>query len=285
MKKVILFRGLPGCGKSTRARQILDENPGAYKRINKDDLRLMLDNNHHTGSNEKFVLKVRDLLILQALEAGKHVIVDDTNIHPKHEARIRELVKGQAEVELVDMMDVDIETCIKRDLARPNSVGPGVIRRMWQEYLDWKKPELEQDRSLPHAIVCDLDGTLALLNGRSPYDASKCDCDLLNEPVADIVRRYHDGGHQIVFLSGREAKFREPTERFLHQHLGPEFKYELLMRRTGDMRKDSIIKEEILRASILPRFFVEFVLDDRNQVVDMWRGLGLTCLQVDYGDF
>lgn len=28
------------------------------------------------------------------------------------------------------------------------------------------------------------------------------------------------------------------------------------------------------------------VIDDRNQVVDMWRkDLGLCCLQVDYGDF
>jgi len=31
---------------------------------------------------------------------------------------------------------------------------------------------------------------------------------------------------------------------------------------------------------------VLLVLDDRNQVVDMWRKeLGLTCFQVDYGDF
>jgi predicted kinase len=285
MKKVILFRGLPGCGKSTRAKAMIDAHPGQYKRVNKDDLRAMLDNSHHTGGNEKFVLRIRDAIILQALAEGKHVLVDDTNIHPKHEARIRQLVQGQAEVEVIDMMDVDLETCIARDLARPNSVGPGVIRRMWSEYLEHKKPDLNQDKSLPRAILCDLDGTLALLNNRSPYDASKCDEDHLNEPVADIVRRFHDDGHRIIFLSGREDKFREPTIRFLEKHLGTDFRYELLMRRSGDMRKDAIIKEEILRTSILPHYHVDFALDDRNQVVDMWRGLGLTCLQVDYGDF
>jgi hypothetical protein len=67
--------------------------------------------------------------------------------------------------------------------------------------------------------------------------------------------------------------------------LGEAFPYRLIMRATGDMRKDSIIKQELLEREIVPNSFVDFVLDDRNQVVDMWRSLGLTCLQVDYGDF
>lgn len=285
MKKVLVYKGLPASGKSTAARKMLDDNPGKYKRINKDDLRAMLDNSHFSRGNEKFVLKVRDLLILQALEDGKHVIIDDTNIHPKHTERIRQLVKGIAEVEVIDFMHVDVETCIARDLSRPNSVGERVIRRMWKEYLGFEKPKLVQDANLPRAIICDLDGTLALLNGRSPYDASTCDQDLLNQPVADIVVRFQSAGHHIIFLSGREDKFREPTERFLKQHLGPEFPYTLIMRTTGDMRKDSVIKQELLEKEVVPNWYVDFVLDDRNQVVDMWRGLGLTCLQVDYGDF
>ena len=57
------------------------------------------------------------------------------------------------------------------------------------------------------------------------------------------------------------------------------------MRKTGDNRKDSIIKEEIYRNLIEPNYNIEFVLDDRNQVVDMWRRIGLTCLQVADGNF
>ncbi len=285
MKKILVYRGLPASGKSTAARKLLDENPGKYKRINKDDLRAMLDNGHFSRSNEKFVLKMRDLMILQALDEGKHVIIDDTNIHPKHAQRISELVKGQAEVEVIDFMHVDVETCIARDLARPHSVGERVIRRMWKEYLGFTQPKLTQDTTLPRAIICDLDGTLALLNGRSPYDATHCDADLLNEPVAAIVRRFQETGHEIIFLSGREDKFREPTLRFLTQHLGAEFPYQLIMRASGDMRKDAVIKQELLEREIVPGWCVDFVLDDRNQVVDMWRGLGLTCMQVDYGDF
>ena len=58
------------------------------------------------------------------------------------------------------------------------------------------------------------------------------------------------------------------------------------MRRRDDSRKDSVVKRELFDAHIRGRYFVELVLDDRDQVVSLWRrDLGLTCLQVDYGDF
>lgn len=289
MKKVYIYKGLPGSGKSTAAKARLDENPGMYKRVNKDDLRALMDNGHFSKGNEQFVLKIRDQIILAALEDGKHVIVDDTNLHPKHERHITSLVQGLANVEVVDLMHIDVETCIERDLKRPNSVGGRVIRRMWSQYLDWhphlRGKEIVQNTSLPPAIICDLDGTLALLNGRNPYDASTCDKDLLNEPVAEIIRRFQSGGHRILFLTGREDKYSEPTLRFLHKHLGENFPFELTMRKTDDHRKDAVIKEEFLKQQILPQYYVDFVLDDRNQVVDMWRRLGITCLQVAYGDF
>jgi hypothetical protein len=60
----------------------------------------------------------------------------------------------------------------------------------------------------------------------------------------------------------------------------------LYVRKKGDMRKDSIIKKELYEAYVKGQFFVQFVLDDRNQVVDLWHlELGLPCLQVNYGDF
>ena len=58
------------------------------------------------------------------------------------------------------------------------------------------------------------------------------------------------------------------------------------MRKTEDVRKDAIVKKEFFDTHIRDKYFVKYVLDDRNQVVDMWRlELGLACLQVNYGDF
>ena len=46
------------------------------------------------------------------------------------------------------------------------------------------------------------------------------------------------------------------------------------------------IKKEIVDEHIKGKYFVKFVLDDRDQVVDMWRKeMGYACLQVNYGDF
>jgi predicted kinase len=278
MKKVILTKGLPASGKSTWAKKIIDKHPNNYKRINKDDLRAMLDNSKHSKDAEKFILQTRNYLILLALENGKHVIVDDTNLNPKHEKDIRELVKGKAEVVIQDFTDVTIETCIERDLKRPASVGEAVIRQIWNQYLRPNPEKIEFNPALPNAIICDLDGTLAFLNGRNPYDASNCHDDGLNTTVANILK-----GRNVILVSAREDRFREPTERFLKKHDIQHL--HLLMRASHDSRKDSIIKREIFDTHIRGKYNIEFVLDDRNQVVEMWRQLGLVCLQVAEGDF
>ena len=136
----------------------------------------------------------------------------------------------------------------------------------------------------PKAIICDLDGTLSLLNGRNPYDASKCDLDLPNWPVIECVGAMYSQDYKIIFMSGREDKYREPTERFIGMYL-PYLKYKLFMRKTGDFRKDSIIKGELYDANVKDKYKVLFVLDDRGQVVQYWRSIGLTVFQVAEGNF
>ena len=278
MLKVILCKGLPGSGKSTWSKKLIDDHPGQYKRINKDDLRAMLDNSKFSKSNENFVLAVRDQVLLMALKEGKNVIIDDTNLHPKHEKMIRELVKGIAEVVIQDFTNVPLETCIQRDLTRFASVGEKVIRDMYRQFLAPKPEPYAFQVGLPSAIICDLDGTLCLIHHRNPYDASRCDEDALNPVVASLLV-----GKTVLLVSGREEKYREPTLKFLAKHNIPY--HALWMRQTGDRRKDSIIKQEIFDTHIRGVYNIEFVLDDRNQVVALWRSLGLTCLQVADGDF
>jgi len=278
MKKVILTKGLPASGKTTWAKKLINKHPNMYKRVNKDDLREMLDNSKWSKSSEKFILKIRDNIILKALDFGKHVIVDDTNLHPKHEINIKELVKGKAVVEIKDFTDVPLQICIERDLKREKSVGKKVIKNMYNSFLkkDVKPPKYNPE--LPDIVICDLDGTLALHNGRNPYDASTCDQDLLNAPVADIINH-----EKFILVSGREDKYRKQTLKFLTKY---NIRYsKLLMRKTGDFRNDAIVKKEIYEKYIKDKYNVKFVLDDRNRVVEMWRSLGLTCLQVADGDF
>ena len=289
MKKVIIMRGLPGSGKSTYAKQLVAEAANIYKRINRDDLRAMLDNGHWTKGNEKFVKQVRDLLIVKALEEGKHAIVDDTNLSPTTEAHLRQLVtdfnkrrNDTVKVEVVEMQ-VSLEECIARDAKRPNPVGAKRIREMHRLFFA-EKATFVQDDTLPRALICDLDGTLALMNGRNPFDAAQCENDLLNQPVAHVLKTFQTLGHKIILLSGRKEEHKPQTINWLQKH---NIHYDMLeMRREKDGRQDAIVKRELFDTYILGKYYVEFVLDDRNQVVDLWRNdLGLTCFQVNYGDF
>jgi hypothetical protein len=150
-----------------------------------------------------------------------------------------------------------------------------------------KKFELNyraQQKDLPKAIICDLDGTLAIINHRNPYDASNCEKDKLNDPVADVLLTYKKRGHSIILLSGRLDTYKPQTLRWLQAH---GIKYDLLlMRKEGDTRKDSIVKTEFFDTYIKDTFNITFALDDRNQVVDLWRKeIRIPCFQVNYGNF
>lgn len=281
MLTVYFTIGLPASGKSTWAKNKIDKSPNSIKRVNKDDLRSMLDNSYFSKENERFLLDIQDVIIKAALEDGKHVIVDNTHLSPKHEARIRQLIKGLAVLEIVDFRHVSLETCIERDLKRLNSVGEKVIRDMYNQFIaPPRSPKPTYNPELPDVIICDLDGTLALIGDRSPYDAAKCEIDQVNEPVRSILET---SGKKVIFLSGRDDQFKPQTLAWLSKH-NISFE-ELHMRKSGDVRKDSIVKKEMYEQFILDKWNVSFVLDDRDQVVRVWRDLGLTCLQVDYGDF
>jgi hypothetical protein len=143
------------------------------------------------------------------------------------------------------------------------------------------------DPSLKDAVLVDIDGTLAKMVSRGPFDWDKVGEDEPIRDVVNLVNTLDDSGVEIVFLSGRDGSCYEQTRAWLERHVGKWTREAFLyMRAAGDMRRDAVVKEEIYRGKVEPFYNVRFVLDDRNQVVDMWRNnLGLTCLQVAPGDF
>lgn len=139
-----------------------------------------------------------------------------------------------------------------------------------------------EDLQLVQAIIVDIDGTLALHTERSPYDMERVGEDVPNMPIVALVQAlsFH---YQIILASGRYEKARRETAQWLARMHVPYVA--MFMRADKDNRPDYIIKQEMYEQQIAPKYSILAVLDDRDQTVAMWRRIGLTCLQVAYGDF
>ena len=300
--EIKILIGATGSGKTTFAKYWIRTEPN-WMRVCRDDFRLMHFNHANlTFEEENRISDMIDGSIKALINKGVNVLIDATHCKAEYINGYIKKYNDKATISF-QVFDVNLNELKFRCKDRFEKTGKyipvSVIEKYYKQLQHLKGsfdfstrrviPALEniimiQNPNLPKAIICDLDGTLALINGRNPFDASKCDEDSLNEPVANTLINYKKLKYSIILLSGREEKFREPTLRFLTKH-SIDFD-SLLMRKTSDSRKDAIIKKEIFDAEIRDKYFVEFVLDDRNQVVDMWRNeLQLTCFQVYYGNF
>lgn len=144
---------------------------------------------------------------------------------------------------------------------------------------------LDPSSSLPRTWIFDVDGTLALIGDRSPYDMRNVSIDTPHHPVVMAAQALaaHPDVDALLVVSGRDETARRATEAWLTFNGIPFDR--LLLRRKGDQRADHIVKAEIYDDHIAPHYDVIGVVDDRRSVVEMWRSRGLICFQVAEGDF
>jgi hypothetical protein len=133
------------------------------------------------------------------------------------------------------------------------------------------------------AIIVDIDGTISHKTDRDIYDYQRAIDDTPDKIVLEVIRALWQLKYKIVIVTGRSDDCAEVTREWLRIYCPPYFK--LFMRKAGDNRQDAVVKREIYETHIEPNFDILCVFDDRNQVVDMWREIGLKCFQVQPGDF
>ncbi|MFI6449420.1 AAA family ATPase [Kitasatospora sp. NPDC050543] len=303
MPTIHVMTGLPASGKTTRALQLLAESAGRMRRVSLDSIRAMLDEHGDgrtwTHKHEGTAQRIQEEAVLAALRDGFDVVVDNTHLTTRMPGRLRAVVAGEATFVVHDFTDVPVDECVRRDAGREKPVGEETILRLhqrhrsatkggWRLTAEWMNDQepvrpYVADPSLPSAILCDIDGTLAINVSRGPYDFERCGEDALNASVAHALATYAATGEQIVLLSGRSEEHRERTLGWLGAHQVPFD--ELWMRHQGDQRRDDIVKAELFDAHVRDRFAVRFSLDDRDRVVAVWRRMGLPTWQVNYGDF
>jgi FMN phosphatase YigB (HAD superfamily) len=143
-------------------------------------------------------------------------------------------------------------------------------------------------------VLFDIDGTLANIEHRRAYltkslpDWKAFNAEMGNDiPNTSVVSLYkalwNANSYELILVTGRNERSRALTEQWLTWNEIPFSR--LLMRGDHDFRADHVIKEELLDLLISEGKEIVFTVDDRQQVVDMWRRRGITCLQCDVGDF
>lgn len=302
-----LMRGYPGSGKTTLALEWVAGDEEKRRRVNRDDIRSMTFG-RYIDVDEMEVTRIQKAIVESHLRRRRDVVIDDTNLKLRNLKQWVQVANRHAhQVEIVDVT-TSMEESMQRDLNRGakvfgeggRTVGEDVVESFAKRYpMPWPTVDLpavvEPDfrkvepvlGALPTTMIVDLDGTMAIHDGRSPYDYTKVGTDLLNDTVGMVVGELALADwpaiEEVIFLSGRPDSCRRDTEQWLaEQGWGAP---PLLMRRAGDERADYVVKYEIFDREIRDKYDVRLVLDDRDQVVDMWRAIGLPCWQVNRGDF
>lgn len=155
-----------------------------------------------------------------------------------------------------------------------------------KEYVDRGVKDFDPKKK--NCIVTDLDGTLALINGRGYFESWRFDTDILNESVAAIIddllylndntnterKRY-----ELIVITGRSeaGAGRQKTEKWLNENSVIYDK--LFMRKAGDFRKDYITKSEIIQ-ELQKEYNIICAFDDRDSSAKAFRDNGVLCLQV-----
>jgi len=285
--KATICVGISASGKTTWAKE--QENSII---ISRDDIRkkILMSELHRDlepgelwklwkFKREHEVNAIQDIEFQEAADLKLDIIIADTNLNKDFNQNLETRLKIlNYEIEY-KLFPVDLVTAWNRDKGRADSVGYDIIYKQYQQWLKFiERKTYIPDKNKPSAIIVDVDGTLAHMYNRKAFDWGKVGQDTLDLAVYYLVLGFHQQGFRIIILSGRDSICRGETIQWLNRFNVP-FNC-LYMRREGDMRKDSIVKEEIFWQHIADENNIIAVVDDRPQVTRLWRELGLKVFDV-----
>lgn len=284
MPKLTLLVGPPGSGKSTYATDL------PYSYVNQDT-------QGKKGHWEAFEI---------ILEVQNDVVVDRMNFNKAQRLKYLEAAKAAGYETHIVVLHQPYAVCLQRCLRRenhPTITNEEHARSALDTFFSkYERPTEDEADSIEFvypegvkldAVICDLDGTLCNIDhrlhfvrgeGRKDWKSffEHLDKDSVHKWCASILLHF-SCTKSIVLASGRPDSYLPQTKAWLNHH---QIEYNaLFMRHRRDSRQDYIAKEIILDFEVLTRYRPLFFIDDRQQVVDMWRRRGFVALQCARGDF
>lgn len=293
-----MLQGPPACGKSTWAKGYVKNYPNTII-VSRDSIR------EGTGTywneeRESLITMFEETMVRESLIKGFQIIIDATNLNEKTINKWKnislELHKNMLTKTFILPYNEALKNDSNRALKGEKSIGHKVIKKFYKQYFPdllnesqiqyYKCPYSYQNEYLSAAIIIDLDGTIAHMNGRNPYEFNKVSEDIVDSKLNTLLAMFNTN-IQFIFVSGRmqSQNCYNDTKLWLQLNIKPSRPFLLFMRENNDYRSDDIVKKELYDNNIKDLFNVMGVFDDRNKVVKMWREIGLLTLQVNEGDF
>lgn len=277
---MIVCQGPPASGKSTFAQNLEDIG---FVRINWDRMRLAKSGKWNREMEKEIVRESYDM-VREAARLHRNVVVDNTNMNPVTRQKWIDIGQALEFDVVVKEFKTSLLDCVARDKKRKGieQVGRPVIERMMLQagWIDWQPNK--------KVVIFDMDGTLSDCSWRQhhvqgekknwPKFFEECGSDPYRVGVLDWAHAVgRSDEYELVIVSGRpEDRCGKQTLAWLEEYSVP-FTH-LFMRKRGDSRKDDIVKQEILDG--IGRERVAFTVDDRPQVIRMWRANGVKCYDV-----
>ncbi len=130
------MRGIPGSGKSTYSKKLVDQG---FNRVNKDEIRYMINNYKLNNADEELVHSIQTQIIESFIDAGRNFVVDNTHTKQKYVDELITIINHHSgytdyayEIE-VKTIDVPLDVALERNAKRENPVFEEVIRRMYDQ--------------------------------------------------------------------------------------------------------------------------------------------------------
>ena len=269
--------------------------------LKKDDF--MKSKTGNLSPRENLVINIQTVCICYAVSQRRNLVIDDTNGNPKHRTRIEGLCCGYT-LKVIDMhldYGITLQQCLERNAARKRIVPRAAILGMAKQFILPQGSSISQFQQVSQnkkydthnkVVVCDIDGTLADISHRVHLvDRSNNQkprwTDFFSKMADDTLRHHvksllHDtyADCDVVLVSARPEDYRTVTEERLKKH-GVRYNA-LIMRRAGDYRPDTVVKQEIID-NYLPKMQIVMWIDDRRKVIEQVRKNNIPVLDVSEG--